>query len=67
MVAEGDLVAFRWIGRATHLGRYHEIEPTGRSMTVTAISVSRVRDGRICEDWIEFDEFGLRRQLGAFD
>lgn len=67
MVAEGDLVAYRWIARGTHLGRYHEIEPTGRPVTVSNISVSRVRDGRVCEDWIEFDEAGLLRQLGALD
>jgi steroid delta-isomerase-like uncharacterized protein len=63
LVAEGDLVAYRWHQDGTNLGAYHDLPPTGRRVRFTAISISRIRDGKIVEDWINFDEAGLRRQI----
>jgi len=64
-ISQGDLVAYRWTGTGTHLGPYHEHPPSGRPVRFTAISISRIRDGKIVEDWIELDNLSLLRQIGA--
>jgi predicted ester cyclase len=65
LIAEGDMVAARWTARATHLGEYAGIPPTGREVEFTGISVYRIEGGRISESWTEEDELGLMRQIDA--
>jgi predicted ester cyclase len=65
LIAEGDMVAARWSSRATHLGEYVGVPPTGNEVEFTGISVYRIEGGRIAESWTEEDELGLRRQIGA--
>ncbi len=64
-IAEGDRVATRVTMRCTHTGLYGGIPPTGRRVTIPFIDFSTVRDGKILEEWAEFDMRGLLRQLGA--
>ena len=64
-LAEGDLVATRWTGRGIHEGELMGIQPTGREVTVTGITISRLRDGKIVEDWLNWDTLGMLVQLGA--
>ena len=45
-IAEGDLVATRYIWRGTHKGNWMGIEPTGKEVTFTILNVSRIRDGK---------------------
>jgi predicted ester cyclase len=65
LVAEGDRVAARWTARATHLGEYAGVAPTGREVEFAGISVYRIEGGRIAESWTVEDELGLMRQIGA--
>ena len=64
-VSEDDLIAYRWTASGTHRGPYHGHPPTGRSVRFSAIAVNRIRDGLIAEEWIEIDNLGLLRQIGA--
>jgi predicted ester cyclase len=41
------------------------LEPTGKSIEVEAISVHRIADGKIAEDWTVWDALGMLQQLGA--
>jgi len=41
------------------------IGPTGRPISVEAISGFRVADGRIAEEWTVWDALGRLRQVGA--
>ena len=63
-IAEGDRVATRWTFRGTASGALPDNEPAGRPIEVTGITISRLRDGRIAEEWVEWDALGLTRQLG---
>ena len=60
-----DRVVARWIGRGTHRGELMGVEPTGKTIAVEAISVFRIADGRIAEEWTVWDALGLLQQLGA--
>ena len=64
-IAEGDLVVTRWKARGTHRGELMGIAPTGRQATITGISIERVVDGKIVEDWTNWDTLGMMQQLGA--
>ncbi len=64
-VAEGDKVATRWSARGTHQGELLGVGPTGNQVQITGISISRIEDGRIAEDWINYDALGMMQQIGA--
>jgi steroid delta-isomerase-like uncharacterized protein len=64
-IAEGDKVVTRWTLHGTHRGDYHGIAPTGRRVTMPAISIARIAGGKIVEEWYLGDELGLLRQIGG--
>jgi steroid delta-isomerase-like uncharacterized protein len=65
VIAEGDKVAVRWTTRGTHQGSLMGIPPTGRQVTMTAIHILRLADGKIAEGWVNFDALGMLQQVGA--
>jgi steroid delta-isomerase-like uncharacterized protein len=64
-LAQGDLVATRWTARGTQKGELMGIEPTGNQVTVTGLTISRLVDGKLIEQFHNWDTFGLMRQLDA--
>jgi predicted ester cyclase len=64
LFGEGDRVVFRITLRGTHQGTFMGAAPTGKQITVTAIDIARIADGKIVEHWGQMDLFGLRQQLG---
>ena len=64
-IADGDSVATRWTARGTHGGDLMGIEATGRTATVTGITIQRIRDGKIVAGWTNWDTLGLLGQLGV--
>ena len=63
-VAEGDKVSTRHTWTGTHSGVYRGIEPTGKQVTWTQISIVRFEGGKVVEDWAVADELALLQQLG---
>jgi steroid delta-isomerase-like uncharacterized protein len=63
-IAEGDLVTTRWSATGTHLGDFMGHPATGKVVTIHAIHIHRIKDGRICHLWEEIDLLGLTKQLG---
>lgn len=64
-IAEGDAVATRWTGRGTHTGEISGVAPTGKDVTITGTSISRLENGKLIEDHTNWDMLGLLVQLGA--
>src|SRR5215213_359689 len=52
-IAEGDLVAGRLVFHGTHQREFLGLAPTGEQWTFEGLSVVRVKDGKIVEDWVE--------------
>jgi len=65
LVAEGDKVVARWTSVGTHDGSFQGIPPTGKTVKTTGITVFRLADGKIVEEWSESDMLGMLQQLGA--
>lgn len=64
-IAEGDKVATRYTVRGTHQGELEGIAPTGNRVEMTGIVIAHIADGRVVEDWANFDILGLMQQIGA--
>lgn len=64
-IADGDKVATRWTGRGTHDGEIAGIAPTGKEVTVTGLTITRLEDDLVVEDWTNWDTLGMLVQLGA--
>lgn len=64
-IAENDRVSTRWVARGSHGGEFFGIQPTGRQVTVTGVTISRIRDDKVVEAWTSWDTLGLLQQLGA--
>jgi predicted ester cyclase len=64
LVAEGDLVASRVSLEGTHLGDYFGEKPTGKRITVTAIGIDRIANGKIVESWNEGSEGFYKKLTG---
>lgn len=65
LIAEGDLVAFRWRSVATHAGALMGEPPTGKQVQMTGMGVIRVANGDLVEGWNNFDQLGLLQQCGC--
>ena len=64
-IAEGELVATRWTARGTNTGELMGMPPTGKQVTVSGITYSRIADGKAREAWVSWDTLSLMQQLGA--
>jgi predicted ester cyclase len=64
MVAEGDLVAVRFSGRGTNTGSGNGLPATGNYAEGSGITIFRMMDEQIADEWSVTDELGLLRQLG---
>ncbi len=64
-IVEGDKVVIRFTARGTHKGNLMDIPPTGKQMTTSGITVSRVVNGKFVESWTDFDALGMLQQLGV--
>src|SRR6516164_7006669 len=58
-VAEGEKVVTRWRGEMTHAGELAGAAPTGRRITITAITIDRFENVKIVEAWRSMDTLGL--------
>ena len=63
IVAEGDRVVTRYISTGTHLGEFQGIAPTGRKTTISEVSIHRVNNGKIVEQWGFPDGLSHMQQL----
>ncbi len=62
--AVGDKVVTRWSANGTHTGDFLGAPGSGRSYTITGISIERVENGKIVETWSNWDLMGLLVQIG---
>jgi steroid delta-isomerase-like uncharacterized protein len=64
-LAERDKVVTRWTSRGTNTGSLFGMPATGKSATITGITIDRIADGKIVESWDELDQLGMLQQLGV--
>jgi steroid delta-isomerase-like uncharacterized protein len=65
MIIDGEKVATRFTINGTHKGDFDGLAPTNKKVTATGILVSRYENGKLVEDWDQFDNYSLMQQLGV--
>ena len=65
IVATDDKVVVRWTSSGTHLGSYFGHPPTGKRLSTSGITIFRIADGKVVEEWIQSDMLGLLQQAGV--
>ncbi len=65
MFSSDDRVVARWTGTGSHRGELMGLAATGKPIDVDAISIFRIADGKIAEEWTVWDALGLLQQVGA--
>lgn len=55
-IAEGDLVSILWTGEGTNTGSGNGFNATGAHLKMRGISIWRVVNGKLTEEWSEFNE-----------
>lgn len=64
-VAEGDRVVTRWRFSGCQTKDLPGIPSKGGCFNISGITISRVANGQIAEEWVEMDNLGMRQQLGS--
>ena len=64
LIAEGDLVTIYWIARGTNTGTGNGLPATGKKAELAGITIWRIVDNKIKEEWSAFDQLSMMQQLG---
>jgi len=64
LIAENDLVTIYWIARGTNTGTGNGLPATGKKAELAGITIWRIVDGKIKEEWSAFDQLSMMQQLG---
>jgi steroid delta-isomerase-like uncharacterized protein len=65
VIAEGDKAVTRWTLRGAHQGEVEEFgPPTGKQVELEGITIHRIEDGKIVEEWERYDNLSVLQQLG---
>ncbi len=67
LIAENDRVVIRGTVRGTHQSAFSGIQPTGKQVTVAALEIIRIENGKFVEHWGGPDTYNLLQQLGAIE
>jgi steroid delta-isomerase-like uncharacterized protein len=65
LITAGDTIVGRWSATGTHEGELPGVEPTGKQIAISGITIYRIADGKIIEAWEQLDLLGMWQQLGV--
>jgi steroid delta-isomerase-like uncharacterized protein len=63
-IAERDEVVHHWTATGTHKGQFLGMPATNKKATVTGTSIFRIEDGKIAEEWANWNLMSMMEQLG---
>ncbi len=61
----GDRVTVRWISRGTHMADMMGTPASYNKINVSGISIFRMENGKVAEEWENFDGLGMMQTIGA--
>ena len=64
-ISEADKVVIRWTVTGTHRGDLPDLPATGKTISLSGISIARLRDAKGVESWNNWDGLGMMQQLAA--
>jgi steroid delta-isomerase-like uncharacterized protein len=64
LIAEDNFVTIYWVARGTNTGTGNGLPATGKKAELAGITIWRIVEGKIKEEWSAFDQLSLMQQLG---
>lgn len=64
-IAEGDYVLTRITFQGTNKGELQGIPASGKKIKITFMALQHIVNGKIVEEWDEYDSLGMMQQIGA--
>src|ERR1700737_3338117 len=64
-IAERNEVVIHWTGRGTHKAPFLGMAPTNKPVTVSGTSIFRIENGKVAEQWSDWNLMSLMEQLGV--
>ena len=65
LLVDDDKTILRWTSEASHQGEFLGVSGTGKKVVCRGITISRFVDGKIAEEWGEWDALRLKEQIGG--
>jgi predicted ester cyclase len=65
MIAERDQVVSHLVMEGAHQRTWMGFSPTGKRLQIRMITIHRVANSKIAEDWVLVESLGLFQQLGV--
>ena len=65
VIAEREEVVVHWTGQGTQRAQFLGIQPTERRATVSGTSISRLKNGKIVEQFADWNLMTMLEQLGV--
>jgi steroid delta-isomerase-like uncharacterized protein len=62
-VSENAKVVTRWTATGTQEREFMGLPPSGKRFHIDGITISRIEDGKITEEWAMWDAVGMMKQL----
>jgi steroid delta-isomerase-like uncharacterized protein len=63
-IAERDEVVIHWTANGTHKGSFLGMPPTNKKARVSGISIFRLENSKIAEEWSHWNLMSMMEQLG---
>lgn len=63
-LAAGDKVAVRYRCMGTQTGEWMGSPATGKPLDFSTTIIHQIADGKVVEDWVDYDSLGFMQQLG---
>jgi steroid delta-isomerase-like uncharacterized protein len=63
-IAERNEVVLHWTAHGTHKGQFLDMAPTNKTATVSGTSIFRIDNGKMTEQWVDWNLMSLMGQLG---
>ncbi len=65
IIAENNMVCLKWTVTGTHTGELENLEPSGKWIRVEGLTLAKIEEGKIVEEWVTWDVLDFYRQLGV--
>ena len=64
IIVRDDRVVTRWTATGTNTGPMGDLSPTGKKVQFSGVSISRVVNGKLAEEWVFYNQTAMFLQLG---
>lgn len=65
IIEENDIAVIHWEANGTHLGEFKGIQPSGKKISYSGVTIYRILNEKIIEYWAYLDMHHLMKQLST--